>query len=1544
MMESKEQIKFITDYIAIYSSKISMSNDNGLFDEAKLFESFAMNVCSLYFGMEFKNLNDEKKNYPYVDLVSIDNNIYIQVSTASNIPSKINDTLNKINNSQNEIRNLYFFVMDNESIKNVKDIQIGNISFKKEQNLITLSKIIRRAKNDIDFQTKLYILLKGEDKYFKIDLKNLQNAINDSKNIFLKDINDTIGSTYHINLDEEIDSLNIKNKKFMFIIGEPGSGKSVFCKKIVENKSNLLFIRAEKLVKLNSINEIWGFDISRIFESLKDDLYIFIDALEFISDNKNNLDLLKILFARIGDNQNIHLIASCRTSEISVFSSLIGEYNIKIYETKPLSNVQLLSVANSIPILKNIIKDASYSDLIRNPFYLNVLSNTKNPDSFSNINKIRNYLWNSIICLNDVNIEEVVTEIVLDRAMNFQLGSSLKKYNQEIIRRLQQGNVVLIDEKNKTVRMKFDIFEDICFEEYIDEKFKNAKGDYNNFFNTIDILGRCIYRRYQIWIENKLFTRNDREKFLYCLVFGDLPEFWRMQTKIGIIKSKYCETFFSEYADKIKNDNLFFNFVNLINLYGFTFTIGPDSFPSNLLITSSGKGRGCIIKMLADDEILCEKYLGDESILKLLYDYSQLTGKFLNYGNHACKILLNFLKKYELKTESGDIFYPYKNVQNIIQILYRLNDYCCDWIASFFNLLVNDYSSEEIEVKCFANDAIEDILSSNGIPLTKKFNKNIYKIINLYFLTNKNDNFQGLYNDFHLSRVNYGLNDRANNYGLSRYRTNMDIFWALFYFNYFESLKWLIDFVNACTNKYSLINPLENYEIYFADTNKIKKYVGLPDMWLAGENEFSVNSFLNGLIFFAKKVMFDLFKNKKDFISIEKIKEYVIENSNNIMCLSILNNFGLRFEKEIPGFCIDFVSCIDLVLIDIKRGVFKTQMFNSAYKDNFCNLDLREYAINFQINNNENKENKKIFKIFDYLYSITKNTQENAIKFLQIQQMDLRNASKEERDSFVEILPCITGEAKKLVEKNESSKLKYLSLDKKISDLNSSINKKQVNLKDIDSCITEILSINDELFFCIYKKRVILLIDNLFSNFVLSVEKKDEYLMTILTIINGDDNIFAYDECIKILPNLLESLNDNIDYKIKIDIKNLMLKCLLANNINATFNYKVTKVIKDFLKHNNKLGATFLTTILLLAKDEMSHQIFNNQYLLNKNKTKDNKFKPNRQPHLRGVDYYIEKDGDEPYSFNTKDIIEKYLYNEEEYNFGNFRIEDFDIQILSNVFNCGFNINNLLISEISSQYIDLFIELSTSKEKYNLSDIVGIYESSIVAQFFHENLIDSKTTDKVLSILFSNRDYSSFTNNIIDYYLQILNCLTARYFDSYNEKEQRTNIEIIVKKYEEKINLIEIEYVKQKLYNALILGFYKYNDVSDWINLKTDYSYKDKMFLCDIFSKYGYFNFNESIFVIYKLQYKKLAPEIILAINSMLTKYFEKYEIIINKSFDDYVNNKIDEIMFYIFSHFETNIKDDKSLIDAFENILSILVSKCNDKYAAILLDEFRIH
>lgn len=165
MLNSKERMAFIIKYISAYKEQIELANSAGLFDSAKLFENFACELCKLWFGQNFTNLNSITMNYPYFDLLSNDGSIHVQVSTTQNVPIKIKTTLEKIRDSNDirfqSVQQAVFFVLNNDSVEHVVDYcdadQIGNIPFRKKDHLITTSDIVAKAKSDNQFQQELRI-------------------------------------------------------------------------------------------------------------------------------------------------------------------------------------------------------------------------------------------------------------------------------------------------------------------------------------------------------------------------------------------------------------------------------------------------------------------------------------------------------------------------------------------------------------------------------------------------------------------------------------------------------------------------------------------------------------------------------------------------------------------------------------------------------------------------------------------------------------------------------------------------------------------------------------------------------------------------------------------------------------------------------------------------------------------------------------------------------------------------------------------------------------------------------------------------------------------------------------------------------------------------------------------------------------------------------------------------------------------------------------------------------------------------------------------
>ena len=1590
MLNSNERMGFIIEYMSSYDEKIKMANKNGLFDAAKMFELFAIEVCNVWFGQKFSNLNDETATYPYVDLISENRELLVQVSTVQDVPTKIKTTLEKIRDSKDkkcsDLKNIVFFVLSNNSIDKVReysgDNQIGSISFTIKDNLITTNDIITKAQNDLNFQKKLYKVLKDEYENFNINIRKFKGAL-ELSNSGLKNIEGLIKGEYEIDRNEFLEKITKDNERYISIQGGAGSGKSVLCKKYVENEKLVLYARAERFLEESHIDDIWGCCIQDVLECINGKkLIFFIDALEFIADcAETKFELLQYLYDMAAEYQNVYIVTSCRTSDKNAFIKLETNFSIKIYEVGDITEDELALLMKQYPIIHKMYKTNSYVDLLKSPFYINlIVSNSMDIDNIGDENSLREYIWKNIICLEEKSrmygilsnkVIETVEKIVFERARKFMLGIHKDDIDRDIMHALLSEGVIA--QQGDYIRLKYDIFEDICFEHYFDKAFDLCKGKYKTFYDEIENLGRCVYRRYQIWISNKMFIQVNRDKFLYSLTFSDeIPQSWKRQTEIGIVKSRFCDNYFEEQGPEILEQGMLFDFVKNINLFAFEgelLHIRQES--PQMKLSPIGNGRPCIIRLLKNEEIYKKNIIGRDDIVKLCLDYAKQEDKVAVIASDACA-MMEYYVEYSLQESEQENYYKIiDEISSCLEALYRMADNSEEWLKKFFNTLINNYINGNRKSMRKSEDIMEWTLKNAYPALVAGLASELCSIADILWLRGKVDAEEfDFYRADRLSKgFEYGLSEKAEHYNYL-YRTVYEnaFLWNLFRLNFKVGFHWAIQFINRVILEYATNNPeyVIKIKVKISESNAIKEYWGNGNMWLAGIRDHNVPTLIGDVIFCLKEAIIsslEICKKDHEFTVAfaNYVKETIYSKSNNIVLLTIIESIGMYFENELPGYALDLATSIELVHWDttrymlykknptkelLERQILKTmgipELKDRYELDKKCDLSIQEYVSHTQIYFDSMVQDK-CYGILDYLYSIIKNDAENAQDYLQIQKMDMRGAKATKiTDNIIMLEPQISGEAEKIVLRQEEFNKPKQRLNAAIKKCNDNMVSGQIDLPstlDVIKVILELMKDTDMAFQ--YENLLILLIASAINHQELENEKREKFC-TIW--INGIEKLFSNGNFladIALMPVLLNQLENDVAIGIKNKIKKIVLDCLMYKGQHGVID-EMAKYVKRYLANHETLAQAVFNTIIKLSEDQMEHQKYNANYLKVSKKDKEFIFNPNMQPKLSGIDRYIKDDDGNCYTSREEEIIDRYLLQEESLEIDVFDMSNYDISTICYVANCGLNFTNesfrMVIHEILLCVIDIW---KYTKRNYNAHEIFDVYQEHEIIELFQWKMIQTQDDAKMaIDILFEEIDFTKFTTDTIEFYQDIFGNFLCEFFDSYVDSKRRNICKKKILYIEKKVNDIDEEYVRIQLYKSLMLSVTRYC-TGDWSKIKTNYSYVDKQFLNKQFTKYGKYHIKELLRTIYQMHMDELLPEILISIRNS----FQNAKSEVNK-FKKSIREQEAIVQLIILKSFITysdKIKQDQELIEAYEDILEILIN-LNYEQAAVILDEFRIH
>lgn len=1418
---------------------------------------------------------------------------------------------------------------------------------------------------------KINQLLSQKDKENE---QKFLKAIENSKVIGLNNIDGKIKGEYEIDRGALIEKIKNDSNRFICVSGNAGVGKSALCKKLLRDEKYVLYARAERISSSRNIDEIWDCEIEACIKDIKTErIYFFVDALEYIADVQSitaKIELLQSLLEVAKKQENVFVVTTCRSSDISSFAKLFANYKVQTYKIDELSREEIEGICSKYPLINELSKSDKYSALLKNPLYISlILSNFNSISDVNNECDLRNKIWNDIICLGNKardyglhlsKIRETIEKIVFDRAKEFRLGVNKNDLDEEILKKLESECIVAVN--GDLVRLKHDLFEDICFEIKFDRLFDECNGEYATFFNAIKDFGRCAYRRYQIWISNKIFAKDSREKFLYQLVFNqENDENWRNQTIIGIVKSEYCQGFFYDYYTNLLSSGLLLEFIRIINLYAFN--AKPFVLASGyhfLQLIPTGKARECLIRLISENQ---SYDVDKESVIKLCDDYSQSEKRNLEISKAACKILEFYVtEKRKDKSEYWGLDIP-RAIKPLLRAIYRMADASKDWIIIFLNEQIAHLKSDNREERNFAEKIAEWTIKECENSLIKELPDVMCRLAkNLWLSFDYNP------------RESFHFGDNEKVFGLSRFASDHNFsprmfekqpvteknrfFSLLLTQDFWKAFYWAVDFINDSVTYCASVKPdeVKKVNLVFVDSSLSRTYWGNPKLWICASCEHEIPLLLSDIIYWLKNVIIYILNGLKtqsehSFSKVaDTIRAYLFEKSNNVALLSLINYIGLHFQKELPGYSIDLATSMDLVWWDINRtllyresGTMKTLKEQIAktilggaplqprYKlDAKCSISLQDYIKRLQLTKNVELKQKS-YLIIDYLYSITKNDGEESKMHLLIQQMDLRNANVEKiNEAQVILMPRIDGDAKKIVEeqiKKDAPLKHFYSMLSECNQTKDNLNFDLIN-KTIDYALEQ--SNENESFRIETEKDVLNLIIVALSDNNITQERKGYLCQFWIDGINKilDNKAFVTDN--KNIMILWAQLKMDVPMNQKKAIKKLMLDILMYPNSNGMIR-DLSKTVKIFLRGEkcHDISRAFFNTILMLAENEKDCQKYRTQYL-------------ERQSYV----YIISKEKLQDFILRTfksqkHGIIQRYLYEGKSPKITNFNLDDYEISVLCFIANCGFDFKDALFTNIIKETLKYMIRIWGELPNHNAArDLLDYHLTEEIEELLRREIVEKDTDDvTAINLMFDGIQFPVLHQDVEKFYLDILGYLQLAYFDNSKNQSKRKEIERKINYLEKKILNISAKSLKESLYKALCFCV-KSCYVPNPRQFETEYGYDDKMFINEQLKKYGVYDVEEMFRGLFNMNAEKLLPEILDSINVCVNEPYNK------KSLAYKLENVMDIVNMIVTSAFvdySDNIKKDISLRTSYEGILEALVSIGNEK-AAWLLDEFRLH
>ena len=404
------------------------------------------------------------------------------------------------------------------------------------------------------------------------------NRLKEHGDYILNGIKTTVGDV-HIDQSEYVSQLLdlTEVSDFVLVSGKRGARKSSLIKifsDFIVDRAPIFCLRTEDLDESHLDKVFSAMNLKGSLSDLESDFallpkkYLIIESLEKLLELSNTsafTDLLRLL----KKYQGWTVIATCREYAFQQITINFLQPSCVGFETlimDEFSDAQVRELCGQNKALQQFAKNPALRALLKNPFFADLAfrvletGTTFSPEDGEK--EFRTALWRDVIKKEHarkngmpLKRKQTFINIAVMRAKQMTFGVPESNFDNEVVLKLEEDNLVRRDLKNCLAMPAHDVLEDWALEQYIEDAFHRHSHSISDFFNEIGA-EPAINRAFRLWLHQKLrYGENVKDLVYSVLNAHDIQSYWQDETITAVLQGDNPDEFLESLKEKLLSND-----------------------------------------------------------------------------------------------------------------------------------------------------------------------------------------------------------------------------------------------------------------------------------------------------------------------------------------------------------------------------------------------------------------------------------------------------------------------------------------------------------------------------------------------------------------------------------------------------------------------------------------------------------------------------------------------------------------------------------------------------------------------------------------------------------------------------------------------------------------------------------------------------------------------------------------------------------------------------------------------------------------------------